>query len=418
MHGFGLNFRIGFFLAIRQLRRGSLWTTGLTIFVMVLTFLNLVVVSGILVGLIQGAVDQVHYQFTGDVIVSALTDKKYIENSPNVIALIKTLPEVKDISPRYSEGVILEANYQTRKDTDKPNTVGTQVYGINPDSENVVTGLASRVVDGSYLTESDYDEVLLGYFLLKQYVPVEDPNFPSLENVGVGSKIRIQVGDVVREVRVKGIIRSKVDAVSRNVFMVDSQFRSLIGRTDGNVAHIAILMNKGASPTGLAEKLMQSGVDQTAKIQTFEDAQPKFLKDIIKTFHMLGSVFSSLGLVVSAITIFIVVFINALTRRKFIGILKGIGINGQVIEISYMFQSIFYAICGSAIGLLLLYGFLQPFVTAHPIDFPFSDGILVAPFGETMFRILLLVFSTVIAGYIPARMIVRKNTLDSILGRK
>jgi ABC-type antimicrobial peptide transport system permease subunit len=111
------------------------------------------------------------------------------------------------------------------------------------------------------------------------------------------------------------------------------------------------------------------------------------LKDIIKTFHMLGSVFSSLGLVVSAITIFIVVFINALTRRKFIGILKGIGINGQVIEISYMFQSIFYAICGSAIGLLLLYGFLQPFVTAHPIDFPFSDGILVAPFGETMFRI-------------------------------
>ena len=53
-------------------------------------------------------------------------------------------------------------------------------------------------------------------------------------------------------------------------------------------------------------------------------------------------------------TIFIVIFINALTRRKFIGILKGVGINGKAIEMSYMFQSIFYALFGSCIGLLPL----------------------------------------------------------------
>jgi putative ABC transport system permease protein len=132
---------------------------------------------------------------------------------------------------------------------------------------------------------------------------------------------------------------------------------------------------------------------------------------------MLGTAFSSIGLVVASITIFIVVFINAITRRKFIGILKGIGIDGHAIEISYIFQSIFYALCGSGIGLLIVYGFLVPFITAHPIDFPFSDGILVAPMGQTLFRVLLLVVSTLIAGFIPAWMIIRKNTLDSILGR-
>ena len=126
---------------------------------------------------------------------------------------------------------------------------------------------------------------------------------------------------------------------------------------------------------------------------------------------------SSIGLVVASITIFIVIFINAITRRKFIGILKGIGISGKTIETSYIFQSFFYAVCGSAIGLVVLYGFLQPFIAAHPIDFPFSDGILVAPFSGTLTRVLILVFTTIIAGYIPARMIVRKNTLDSILGR-
>jgi ABC-type lipoprotein release transport system permease subunit len=112
-----------------------------------------------------------------------------------------------------------------------------------------------------------------------------------------------------------------------------------------------------------------------------------------------------------------VVFINAITRRKFIGILKGIGISGRAIMISYIFQSCFYAVIGSAFGLALVYGLLVPFFNANPIDFPFSDGILVAPLDQTMFRVGLLVVSTVIAGLIPAWMIIRKNTLDSILGR-
>ena len=116
-------------------------------------------------------------------------------------------------------------------------------------------------------------------------------------------------------------------------------------------------------------------------------------------------------------TIFIVVFINAITRRKYIGIMKGIGINGGAIRMSYVFQSAFYALFGSAIGLFLVYGFLVPFINEHPIDFPFSDGILVAPVDQTLYRVGLLVFSTIIAGYIPAWMIIRKNTLDSILGR-
>ena len=137
----------------------------------------------------------------------------------------------------------------------------------------------------------------------------------------------------------------------------------------------------------------------------------------MSTFSTLGNMLSSIGLAVASITIFIVIFINAVTRRKYIGILKGIGISGSVIEISYIFQSVFYAITGSIVGLVLVYVLLVPLFAAHPIDFPFSDGILVAPLGETLFRVALLVLTTLIAGYIPARMIVRKNTLDSILGR-
>lgn len=414
-----LHTRIGFYMAIRQIRRSSKWTTGLIIAVMILTSLNLIVVSGILVGLIQGAIVAVRTHYTSDVIISTLKNKTYIEHSPDVIDLLKTIPEIDGYTTRYLKGGTLEANYKTRvKDTDKPNTAAASVVGIDPRAEDRITDLSKFVVEGSYLEPGDYDQVLIGSFLVKKYLPIESPGFSALDDIAPGTKIRINLGDVQREVTIKGIVKSKVDEISLRVFMIDSQFRSLVGRNDNNVSEIAIRLKPGSDPARVRDLLIANGVATVAKVQTYTDAQPKFIKDLVTTFALLGNVISSIGLVVASITIFIVIFINAITRRKFIGILKGIGINGKAIEISYVFQSIFYACIGSAIGIFIVYVILQPAIAAHPINFPFSDGILVAPLGGTLMRVALLVFATVIAGYIPARMIVRKNTLDSILGRK
>jgi ABC-type antimicrobial peptide transport system permease subunit len=132
---------------------------------------------------------------------------------------------------------------------------------------------------------------------------------------------------------------------------------------------------------------------------------------------LLGNVIGFIGIIVASITIFIVIFINAVTRRKYIGILKGIGVTSGAIEFSYVLQSFVYAVIGSLLGIVIIYALLVPFFNAHPLDFPFSDGVLSAPVGGTMIRFFLLLIVTLLAGYLPARMIVKKNTLDSILGR-
>jgi len=385
---------------------------------MFFTFINLVVVSGILVGLIQGAIVAVRSHYTSDVIISTLNNKTYIESSPEIMSIVNSLPQVEAVSARYLEGGTLEANYKTRtNDKEKPNTAVASVTGIDPVAEDEVTNLSKFIVEGEYLSPTDYDQVMLGAYLDSEYLPIDSPGFTTLYNVAPGVKIRINVHGIEREVTIKGIIKAKVDEVSLRVFMVDSQLRSIIGRNDYNVDEISIKLKPGTDPEVVRDILKQNGIDRVAKVQTYADAQPKFIKDMIDTFALLGNMLSSIGLVVASITIFIVIFINAITRRKFIGILKGIGINERAIEISYILQSFFYAFCGSVIGILVLYGVLQPFIAAHPIDFPFSDGILVAPVGGTLFRVGLLMFTTIVAGFIPARLIVRKNTLDSILGR-
>ena len=72
---------------------------------------------------------------------------------------------------------------------------------------------------------------------------------------------------------------------------------------------------------------------------------------------------------------------------------------------------------GVLIGMFLLYGILVPYIDANPINFPFSDGILVAEMSNTLTRAGLLILATILAGYIPARLVVKQNTLDAILGR-
>src|SRR3990167_5101410 len=104
-----------------------------------------------------------------------------------------------------------------------------------------------------------------------------------------------------------------------------------------------------------------------ARVQTTDEAIPSFLRDVETTFGILGNALSSIALVVASITVFIVVFINAVTKRKFIGIMKGIGISPLAIEVSYILQALFYGVSGSIIGLALTFGLLRPYFSAHPI---------------------------------------------------
>lgn len=411
--------RVGFFLAVRQVKRSSIWTNVLIVSIMTLTFLNLVIVSGILVGLIEGAVTAVKSHYLGDIFISNLKNKSYIEQSPQIIRAAKNLPGVEAIAARYIETGKVESDYKENKKrvTDLDESVGTSIAGIDPKAEDAVTGLSKLVIEGDYLDENDYDQVIVGAMLLKKYLDFDSPTFPVLRKVEIGDKIQITIGENVREVMVKGITRSKVDEIDRRIFFVDKQLRGLIGRSDYNVDEIVLKLSPKTDPVSIKKALIGNGFSQFARIQTQEDAEPKFIKDMKQTFALLGNIISSIGLVVAAITIFIVIFINAITRRKFIGILKGIGIHPKAIEIAYVFQSIFYALVGTAIGTFLVFGIIKPYLDKNPINFPFSDGILVATVSGTTIRIAVLLMATLIAGFIPARMVVKQNTLDSILGR-
>jgi ABC-type lipoprotein release transport system permease subunit len=299
----------------------------------------------------------------------------------------------------------------------KSDTAGTQLTGIDPVLEDNFSNLSKYVIEGSYLSPSESGYIVLGSNLLGRFSSSFGDGFDSLDGTYPGDKVKVTVNGSTQEFIVKGIVKSKVGAVSMRAFITEGDFLRLAGRSNLNVNEIALRHVASISDDATKEIFVQSGFDQDTKIQTATEAIPDFLNQIKLAFGVLGNMISAIGIVVASITIFIVIFINAITRRKFIGILKGIGVSPLAIQISYLFQSIFYAISGSILGTIIIYGLLVPAILKHPIDFPFSDGILVAEPSGTLIRFVILLVVTLIAGFIPARMIVKQNTLDSILGR-
>ncbi len=417
-NSFSQNLSVGWFLAARDIKHANKWTTSLIVFVMTLTFLNLIVVSGILIGLIQGSEDAAKKYAIGDVIISSFLNRSVIEQTPKVEEIVKTIPGYKDHTVRYTGAATVSSNYrETIKPGDKADEMGAILMGIDPVQEEKFSGISKFVIRGKYLEATDQDSILIGKNLLYEFTPIEAPGFQTLKNVSIGQRVKITVGDNSKEYFIKGILQSKVDEFDTSVVALASEVRKMTGRSDLNAGTIAIKLLPGTDAVFVRDFLLKSGVGAFARVQTAEEAFPKFLKDIKATFGILGTAISGIGLVVASITIFIVIFVNAITSRRYIGILKGIGINQQAILYSYMYQAFIYAACGIIFGMMLVFFVIKPYFAAHPINFPFSDGILVATMSSSLLRAAILLVTTIIAGFIPARIVIKQNTLSAILGR-
>lgn len=416
---------VGWFLAVRQIARSSKWTTSLIIFIMVLTFLNLVVVSGLLVGILTGSYGQFKDSYSGDILITPNPGRSYIEDSPSVVKYLEAHPDVVGFSGRYStSGTVLATLDDNPLPKEKANQAGAIIMGLDPDKEEEVTRFSRFVIAGSALKDGDDDGILIGANLIKEYSSFADVDIPGLDllkGLKVGSRVRVTLASgtevpKVKEFVVRGIVKSKVDQISTRMFVVDSTLRKLLSTNEWELEEIAVLTKSGKDTTVQAD--LKKYVDERPiRVQTSQEAIPSFLRDIETTFNILGNALSSIALVVATITIFIVIFINAVTRRKFIGIMKGIGIEPRAIQAAYTIQAVFYGIIGSGIGLMLTFLVMRPYFAQNPIDFPFSDGILDVTWPGALLRVLILLVVTVVAGFVPAKLIVRKNTLDSILGR-
>jgi len=137
---------------------------------------------------------------------------------------------------------------------------------------------------------------------------------------------------------------------------------------------------------------------------------------IVQSFDIIKRIILFIGLIVAGVTIFIVIFIAVVSRRKQIGIMKAIGMKEGIIVASYIMLALFYAVVGIGIGIAVIEFVATPYFIAHPLSFPMGKVSLLIVRSEFVTSIVSMIIVSIIAGFIPSWRVGRENIIKAIWG--
>jgi len=198
------------YMGVRAIKRTGFISKLFIIFIMMLTFLNLLVVRGVLVGIPDSSLENARSDDTGDVLVSRLDGKQEIEKTYEITQYLDTSPYVRSYSVRYTSGVTIESDYQrSKKDATNASKRNATALGINPVDEQAVTGVEKFITEGRMIRPGETGSVLIGQGLLDDATTANFTGEDLLQNVSVGGKVLMTINNQTKEYRVIGIVSSK-----------------------------------------------------------------------------------------------------------------------------------------------------------------------------------------------------------------
>jgi putative ABC transport system permease protein len=366
-------------------------------------------ISGILFGLQSLMTGTIINVWTSHIVVTPQREpqlKQFIPNQDDVRARIETIPGILATSRRYSlAGSIVYDKEKTGQFT----TVSGVISGIDPQEESRVLQLANKLVAGEFLVETDRDQILLSSALAGGY---NVPAPADLGGVRIGDKVQVTFSNgVIRTYTIKGIYDDSIGIFE--TFITAKEAESV-----ANIYNSAsrILVKTDLERTPIENYLARiKALVPNLWVQDYNAIIGAF-SSFLGALNLISFIVSAISVLVATITIFVMVYVNAVSKRRQIGILKAIGIKERIIVLSYVFQSIFYASCGIVVGSFLVFAVLTPLLAAYPIDVIFGGLSLVHKTATVVVGIISLFIAGLLAGYVPARIVARQDILKAIWG--
>lgn len=394
--------RLPFYLAWQYIRRGRKWTFFLTIFMMSVAFINLIFVSSLFAGIIDGTNKQIINTMTGNFYITPKDGQDYIKNKENVLDLIATV-----------EGVIGEsARTQVPARMSYKNIRGSwQILAVNPEDEKLVSDVAGKIISGVFLELEDEDQIIIG----RQIAGGEgvEENAFSFKGAKVGEKVTLTFEGFAKEFTIKGIFNTKFVEADSRAFITSKALSNLFPSTADVATTIAIKTDKSAS-AGTIDNISALGID--GKIYSWQEAAG-LMKSVAESFKSINALVTIVGILIAAVTIFIIIYVDIVNKRKQIGILRAIGIKSYIIIFSYVILAAVYAVSGVVLGTVLFFAAIVPYFLAHPFVLPICDAVLVLSKLDYIARAESIMWVSVVSGLIPAAITTRTKILDAILGR-
>ncbi len=402
-----MNIKASFFLARTTIFRGNKGTLAMTILIMTLAYVNLIFISSVFGGIVEAINEQSINNLYGNIVIAPADDEIYIENK-DAMNSIDTIPGIVASSAHYINNTVI--SYDENHDGRNVQQGKWLVKSVDTEDEMKVTQISESIIEGEYLEDNDRNKIVIGKEIAGGHGG--DLDYLSLGGVYVGDEIDVKFSNgIKRTYIIKGIFSTKNSQADQMAFITTKEMESVLHIYNLASEIIIKIDEKGQEETYI-EQIRQLGF-YDEDIKTWEQLTG-FTSSASKSFTMISIILGAIGTIVAGVTIFIIIFVSIVNKRRQIGILKAIGMKEGTIILSFVMQAIFYAMIGIILGVSIILFLVRPFFIDNPLDFPVGWVSLKITFNIIRISNISLMVAALIGGFIPAFRGTKESILDSI----
>lgn len=303
--------------------------------------------SGFYEGMMKQKVDDVirlemsHFQLHHPQFREEMLVKYYVDDADRIEKDIREDEHVTGISGRVITTTMMGS----------PNKNGSaKVIGIDPAEESIVTGLNQKLVEGAYFEGVRRNPILLSQKMAEDY------------KVKLNSKVVLTMQDVNGEIiaasfRVAGIYKTNNGMFDEvNVFVRRQDLQPLLGLQEDQRHEIAVLLNDHALAEPFAQRYQTAYPDLEVKPWLDLATGMRYMVEASGTFAYVIVIIVLVALLFSVIN---TMLMAVMERTREIGMLMAVGMNKRKVFLMIMFETLFLAMVGGPIGLLIAFGFIE-----------------------------------------------------------
>ncbi len=395
-------FKIPFFLMGRFVRRTNKWTLFLVIFLLAIAYINLIFVNSLFQGVIEASNQQVINTTTGNIVITPAEGQEFVNDAAAVTGQVGKTEGVTGAAP---ESVVPASLRYQAVDANFP------VIAIDPAAESRVTDVSEKMTDGSYLAPGDPDGIIIGRSVTGAS---SGRNLNTFEGIRVGDKISLIVEGIPHEFTLRGIFYAKFTEVDNRTFITRDALDGLLPNLHDKATDIIVRIDKTGNEQLVISRMRDADIPGT--FNSWEEMAGN-ITTVVDSFTTINALLTTVGFLIAAVTIFIIIYVDISHRRQEIGILRAIGIKGYLIRATYVFQSLVYTIFGVAVGAAIFFAVLVPYFKVHPFSLPLGDVNLAVLADDLVGRGFGVLLLGIASGLIPSIIVTRAKILDEIAGR-
>jgi ABC-type lipoprotein release transport system permease subunit len=342
----------------------------------------------------------------------SLLTRLTLQSIDEAVKRFETIKEIEGWAPRILGQAMLSTSY---------GSVGAAFIGVNPEQEKETTLFIDKIIEGTYLQDSEGRGALIGKKMAERL------------KVSIGSKMVITANNLNGEIagellRVEGIFKTGSEMIDGYIFQIPlNRARKLLGMNQEEVTQLAIFLENQRDTERVIEKLKKnlSGLEKVA-VLSWREIMPE-LASYVDLDGASNYILQIIIFTIIAAGILNTILMSVMERQFEFGVLLSLGMNPLNLLFLILVESTLLGLLGVTVGTALglacnqyftVKGFDMTLFTRENIDI---SGVALDPvlhsdlYPDHLIIITVLVFlMTIVVGIYPAVKAARSVPIEAL----